>query len=79
MTDIQKTLLIALGLLMIVCAIVGAVVRRQIGGFFETVAREEREAEEAREREAREAAADPVADQEAEGREDDKNTQEQSL
>ena len=54
MSDILKTLLIALGLLIAVGVVVSSVVRRQIGGFFETVAREEREAEEAREREAAE-------------------------
>ena len=51
MTEIQKTLLAALGFLIAVCVIVGAVLRHHIGGFIETVAREAREEEARRERE----------------------------
>lgn len=41
MTDLQKVLLIALGLLLMLCVVVSATLRHYIGGFLETVAREE--------------------------------------
>ena len=54
MTDWQKVILIALGLLLILCAIVSVTLRHYIGGFLETVAREEEAAaeEEEKKREA---------------------------
>lgn len=45
MTDMQKVILIALGLLFILCVIVSLTLRHYIGGFLETVAREEEESE----------------------------------
>ena len=48
LTDWQKVVLIALGVLLALGLIVGGVLNHHIGGFIETVAREE---EEARERE----------------------------
>ena len=48
MTKLQTAILISLGLIAVLAAIVGAVLRHHIGGFLRTV---EREAEEARERE----------------------------
>ena len=53
MTDGQKILLIALGVLLALCLIVGLTLNHHIGGFLETVAREEEE----REKEAAEASA----------------------
>lgn len=44
-TDGQKVLLIALGILLALCVIVGATLNHHIGGFLETVAREEEERE----------------------------------
>ena len=52
MTDTQKILLIALAVVMALGLIVGGVLNHHIGGFIETVAREE---EEARAREDEEA------------------------
>ena len=52
MTDGQKIVLIAVGVVLILGMIVGGALNHHIGGFLETVAREEEE--EAREREARE-------------------------
>jgi len=43
MTDLQKVILVALGLLFILCVIVSLTLRHYIGGFLETVAREEEE------------------------------------
>ena len=51
MTDLQKVILVALGTLILLALIVGAVLRHHIGGFIETVAREAREEEERLERE----------------------------
>ena len=48
MTDGGKIILIALGVLLALCLIVGLTLNHHIGGFIETVAREE---EEARQRE----------------------------
>ncbi len=48
---IEKTLLVALGLLAVLSLVIGAVLRHHIGGFLENIAREEREAKEARDRE----------------------------
>lgn len=45
MTDMQKVILVALGLLFILCVIVSMTLRHYIGGFLETVAREEEESE----------------------------------
>ena len=42
MTSLGRIVLIMLVLLGVLCVIVGAVLRHYIGGFFETVAREER-------------------------------------
>ena len=47
MTDGQKIILIALGVLLALCLIVGLTLNHHIGGFLETVAREEEEREEA--------------------------------
>ena len=41
---IEKTLLVALGLLAVLSLVIGAVLRHHIGGFLENIAREEREA-----------------------------------
>lgn len=49
-TGEQKVILIALGVLLALCLIVGLTLNHHIGGFLETVAREEEE----REREAEE-------------------------
>ena len=76
MSELIKTLLFALGLLIVVGIIVSSVVRRQISGFFATVAREEREAEEAREREAAEGKSTAEA---GNAEIQDKETQEQGL
>ena len=46
MTDEQRIILIALGVLLILCLIVGATLNHHIGGFLETVAREEEESQE---------------------------------
>lgn len=46
MTDMQKVILIALGLLLLLCAVVSLTLRHYIGGFLENVAREEEESEE---------------------------------
>ena len=45
MTDGQKIILIALGVLLVLCLIVGLTLNHHIGGFLETVAREEDERE----------------------------------
>ena len=45
MTDVQKGILIALGLLLALCAVVSLTLRHYIGGFLEQVAREEEESE----------------------------------
>ena len=46
MTDMQKVILAALGLLLVLCVVVSLTLRHYIGGFLETVAREEEESEE---------------------------------
>ena len=43
MSELGKAVLIALALLSVLCVIVGSVIRHYVGGFFETVAREEQE------------------------------------
>ena len=43
MTELQRVILIALGLLAALCAIVSLTLRRAIGGVLENVAREEEE------------------------------------
>ena len=43
MTDGQKVILIALGVLLALCLIVGLTLNHHIGGFLESVAREEEE------------------------------------
>lgn len=45
MTDGQTVILIALGVLLALCLIVGLTLNHHIGGFLETVAREEEERE----------------------------------
>lgn len=45
MTDVQKVILIALGLLLALCVVVSLTLRHYIGGFLEQVAREEEESE----------------------------------
>ena len=45
MTGEQKVILIALGVLLALCLIVGLTLNHYIGGFIETVAREEEEQE----------------------------------
>ena len=46
MSDAQKVLLGLMGVLLALCLIVGLVLNHHIGGFLETVAREEEEEEE---------------------------------
>ena len=46
MTDLQKVILVALALLLVLCAVVSLTLRHYIGGFLENVAREEEESEE---------------------------------
>lgn len=55
MTELQVVILVALGLLFVLCVVVSMTLRHYIGGFLENVAREEeesREEAEARERQA---------------------------
>ena len=47
MTTEQRVVLIALGVLAVLCMIVGMTLNHHIGGFLETVAREEEEQDEA--------------------------------
>ena len=54
MTDTQKIVLIALGVLLVLCIIVGSSLNYHIGGFIEQVAREEEEARAREDRERRE-------------------------
>ncbi|MBR1560290.1 MAG: hypothetical protein IJ646_08640 [Clostridia bacterium] len=49
MTDGQKVILIALGVLLALCVVVSATLNHHIGGFIETVAREEEERQAAEE------------------------------
>ncbi len=53
MTGEQKVILIALGVLLALCLIVGLTLNHHIGGFLETVAREEEEREREAEEDAR--------------------------
>ena len=50
MTDLQRVILIALGLLLALCVIVSLTLKHTIGGFLEHVAREEEASEEEAER-----------------------------
>lgn len=52
-TGEQKVILIALGVLLALCLIVGLTLNHHIGGFLETVAREEEEREREAEEDAR--------------------------
>lgn len=52
MTGLKWVVAIALGVLLVLCLIVGATLNHHIGGFIETVAREEEEAREQAEAEA---------------------------
>ena len=51
MTDLQRVILIALGLLLALCVIVSLTLKHTIGGFLEHVVREEEASEEEAERE----------------------------
>ena len=55
MTEVQWVVAIALGVLLVLCLIVGGTLNHHIGGFIETVAREEEEERERAEAEALEA------------------------